>query len=411
MESGAQSNRKRGRQLIKRLAVAALLIVVMAGIFMVARPKPLDVETAVVQRGELLVFVAEDGTSRVRDRYVISAPLSGNLARIGFHTGDAVTQGEVLAHILPVKAPLLDARTRSESEARVAAALAGVRQANAQIERAQANAEYASQEAKRAADLLERKVISNQENTRAQLEARSSQAELSSAQFSAKVARHQLAMAQAALGRLNEGGGETDQFEVTSPISGQVLKVFQQSEGVVQAGAPLLEVGDPQALEIAVDVLTSDAVQIRAGAPAILEHWGGAPLKATVRLIEPSAFTRVSSLGVEEQRVNAILELNSPYEQWKPMGDGYRVEARIETYRNPSAVKVPWSALFRRNDEWAVFLVKDGVARVAPVVVGKRSASHAEVMSGLSPGERVVVHPSDKLQDGAALSIDRSRSP
>src|SRR5690606_16382867 len=184
---------------------------------------------------------------------------------------------------------------------------------------------------------------------------------------------------------------------------GRVLKIIQKSEGVVQAGAPLLEIGDPKALEIAVDVLTSDAVHIHPSNPVVIEDWGGQPLAASVRLVEPSAFTRVSSLGVEEQRVNAVIDLNAPYEAWADLGDGYRVEARIQVYRANDAIRVPASALFRSSKQWAVFEVASGVAKLRIVELGRRNNDHAEVIKGISPGTRVIVHPSDKVVDGASV--------
>src|SRR5688572_30109559 len=194
-----------------------------------------------------------------------------------------------------------------------------------------------------------------------------------------------------------------EQFEVTSPVSGRVLRVVQQSEGVVQAGANLLEVGDPAALEIAVDVLTSDAVHVLPGARVALEEWGGDPISATVRMVEPSAFTRLSALGVEEQRVNAVMDVVSPYEAWKALGDGYRVAAKIEIYRNDDALMIPWSALFRRGQSWAVFTVSAGVAHLALVRVGQRSELDAEILEGLAVGARVILHPSERIADGTQV--------
>lgn len=407
----SKTKRPKWRTLIKRAVLVVTLGGVAAGIVVAVMPKPIDVETALVTKGELVVTINEDGTSQVRDRYIVSAPLAGNLARINVHTGDTVEQGAVLARILPAKAPLLDTRSRSEAEARVSAAMAGLEQSSAQIERAKASAEFAAEEGQRTRELVTSGAISARELTRAELEERSTQAELMSAEFSSKVARHQLTMARAALGRLSDGGKGTEQFEVTSPIKGQVLKVIQQSEGVVQAGSPLLEIGDPRALEVAVDVLTSDAVHVRPGAQVTLEHWGGQPLSATVSLIEPSAFTRISALGVEEQRVNAIVEINSPYEKWNLLGDGYRLEARIETYRNKSAVQVPWSALFRHEGSSAVFVLDGNTARVRKVETARRSESHAEISAGVEPGERVVVHPSDKLEDGSQVTSSLAEEP
>jgi len=402
-EAKHRSSKKRGR-LIKRAVLVVSLLVVLGGTFMAVRPQPHEVETALAERGQLIVTVDEDGTSRVRDRYFVSAPLAGNLARITLRAGDEVKQGQVLARILPLSTPLLDTRTKSEGEARVSAALAGLRQARAQIERAQAALDFAKREAQSIEKLAKAGTLGSHDLERAKLEERSRQAELTSAEFSAKVASHQLAMAQSALGHFDgKKGQEAEQFEVTSPTTGRVLKIFQQSEGVVLAGAQLLEIGDPTALEVAADVLTSDAVHIAPGANVSLEQWGGEALTGAVRLVEPSAFTRVSALGVEEQRVNAIIEINAPYEKWRLLGDGYRVEARIETYRNASAVKVPWNALFHRAGKWAVFVVEGDVAQEKHVEVGRRNETHAEILAGLEPGARVILHPGDKIATGVRV--------
>jgi HlyD family secretion protein len=213
-------------------------------------------------------------------------------------------------------------------------------------------------------------------------------------------------MAQAALGRLKgESKNDDDQLIVPSPIEGRVLKVIQESEGVVQAGTPLLELGDPKALEIAVDVLTSDAVHIAPGAEASIERWGGEPLKGRVRMVEPSAFTRVSSLGVEEQRVNAVIDLEPDYDHWKALGDGYRVEARIVVWRGKNVLKVPTSSVFRHGDGWATFVVSDGVASLRPVEIGRRTGTHVQVVTGVAAGEQVVKHPSDRVVDGAEVEV------
>jgi HlyD family secretion protein len=218
-------------------------------------------------------------------------------------------------------------------------------------------------------------------------------------------------MAQSALGRFDKttpDGEEVEQFEVTSPTTGRVLKVFQQSEGVVGAGSQLLEIGDPTALEVAVDVLTSDAVHIAPGAHVSIEQWGGVPLEGAVRLVEPSAFTRTSALGVEEQRVNAIIEINAPYERWRLLGDGYRVEARIETYRSKDALQIPWSALFHREDYWGVFVIEAETAKTKKVTVGRRNETQAEVLEGLTAGQKVIVHPGDKVADGTKVASSKA---
>jgi HlyD family secretion protein len=211
-------------------------------------------------------------------------------------------------------------------------------------------------------------------------------------------------MAQAALGRLGNSQAQDDQLELTSPVRGRVLRVIQQSEGVVQPGTPLLEIGDPAALEIVVAVLTSDAVHIEPGARVQIERWGGdKPLPAHVRLIEPSAFTRVSALGVEEQRVNVLVDLDAPQAHWARLGDGYRVEARIAVWESKDTLSVPASAVFRRADSWAVFKVKDGIAKVVSIEVGERNPERVEVKRGLQAGDKVVGHPSERLADGLAV--------
>jgi HlyD family secretion protein len=214
------------------------------------------------------------------------------------------------------------------------------------------------------------------------------------------VARYELEMAKAALGHVKSDATADEQFAVPSPIDGRVLRVIQESEGVIQAGAPLFEVGDPRALEIVVDVLTSDAVNVEPGSRVSVREWGGKPLDAVVRLVEPSAFTRLSALGVEEQRVNVVVDLDEPYEKWSRLGDGYRVEAQIEIYRLAKALKVPENALFRRERAWAAFVVQDGAAEQRTLDVGRRNGREAQILGGLAAGERVVVHPSDRVADG-----------
>ena len=398
---------------LKRGLSAVFLLAVVAMVVVAWMPKPVPVETAAVTRGELVVTVDEDGRTRVKDRYVISAPLAGNLARIELHPGDEVEEGGVLARIVPLEAPLTDVRTREQAEARVAAAKAGSKQARAQIERAKAALRLAEHNRERVAPLVSQGVEPQASLDTAELDERSRQAELTSAEFAARVADYELKIAESALARMSKAEQakgspavetEGDQLELHSPTAGRVLEVIQESEGVVQAGAPLLELGNPAALEIVIDVLTRDAVQIARGAPATIERWGGEPLHAKVRLVEPSAFTRLSSLGVEEQRVNAILDLDEPYEVWSALGDGYRVEARITIWRGEDVIKVPASALFRHDQGWAVFVVEGELARLAAVEIGQRNGLEAEVVSGLEVGAQVVLHPSDRVADGVEVS-------
>jgi HlyD family secretion protein len=384
-----------------------LVVLTIAATFVLAwMPKPVPVEAVAVEAGEMVVTVDEDGRTRVKDRYVVSAPLGGNLARIELDAGDSVKRGAVLARLVPTEAPMLDERSRRTTQAQVAASAAAVRQAAAQVERAKAALQFAKNQAKQEASLAKSGISNQLALDRALLDERTAEAELASARFAQQVATYEQQMAQAALGRLKgESKNDDDQLIVPSPIEGRVLKVIQESEGVVQAGTPLLELGDPKALEIAVDVLTSDAVHIAPGAEAFIERWGGEPLKGRVRMVEPSAFTRVSSLGVEEQRVNAVIDLEPDYDHWKALGDGYRVEARIVVWRGKNVLKVPTSSVFRHGDGWATFVVSDGVASLRPVEIGRRTGTHVQVVTGVAAGEQVVKHPSDRVVDGAEVEV------
>lgn len=388
--------------IVKRVLEVLVALAVVGGIVYAAIPKPVPVETASVVKGALVVTVDEDGKTRLKDRFVVSAPLAGNLARIELRAGDRVEQGQVLTRIVPLRSPLLDARSKTEAGARVSAAQAASQQADAQIERARTALDFAIKESQRSQELLQRNSLSAQQAERSLLEQRAREADLTSATFGAKVAAHELRMARAALGQLTDKD-TGEQLEVPSPIGGRVVRVIQESEGVVQPGTQLLELGDATALEIVVDVLTKDAVAIRPKSPVSIEEWGGEPLPARVRLVEPSAFTRTSALGVEEQRVNAIVDLAAPHEQWQALGDGYRVEARIEVFRADDAVKVPSSALFRRDGGWAVFVVEGEAARLRTLKTGRRNDREVEVLEGLGAGDVVILHPSDRVQDGVEI--------
>lgn len=403
-----RDSKKRRRALsrwIKRavpLAVAALLLALIVKAML---PKPVSVDVAVAETAALRVTVDEDGVTRVKDRFVVSAPLTGSLARLELDPGDTVKQGDVVARIVPLTPALLDDRSKQSAEARVAAALAAQRQASAQVERARANQEFVQKSTERERSLAEKGVTARANVDQAELAQRTANAELESAKFGAKVADYEVEVARATLGRLGKKvkPGSEEQLLVKSPVAGRVLKVLHKSEGVVQAGTPLLEVGDPAALEIVVDVLTSDAVDVKPGTPATLGEWGGAPLPARVRIIEPSAFTRLSALGVEEQRVNVVLEPQGPVEPWARLGDGYRVKAEIVTHEKADALQVPASAVFRRDSGWAVFRVEGDVVELGSVQLGLRTQRRVEVVAGLAPGARVVVHPSDRVSDGVKV--------
>lgn len=403
--------RKRKRkvaQLIRRILAFVATGLVVGAIVFAWLPKPVPVDVAKVINQSFEVTIDEDGKTRVKDRYVVSSPLMAHLARITLQPGDDVEPGAVLARLLPLPPVLLDPRSLAQAQARVAAAGASKRQVSATIARVRASLEYAEREAARQKVLRGSGAVAESTLENADLQARSLKEELASAQFSAKVADQELTMALAVLGRFgkNRPVSSEEQFDVASPVKGRVLRIIQQSEGVVQPGAPLLELGDPSALEIVVDVLTSDAVELKPGTPVRIERWGGErALSAHVRMVEPSAFTRLSALGVEEQRVNVIVDLDEPHAVWSALGDGYRVEARMTVWRRDRVLQAPLSAAFRQGDGWAVFVVRNQQAKLVPVEVGHRSTRAVEIVRGLREGDTVVIHPGDRVANGVNVSV------
>jgi len=412
------------RNIGSKLFVGLVLAAVVGGLGYAFWPEPVEVDVATVERGTVRVTVDEDGKTRIREKYVVSAPLAGRLLRINMDPGDPVVAGKtLLATIEPRDPELLDARTVAQAEARVKAAEASLKKVEPQLEEirvAQAYAEAELARLRRASAAVSRSDLEN-----AELLYRQRSEELRSMRIQEEIARFELEQAQAALLRTRprddgfatpsasngtnsfnsatgEGGGNGGwNFTIYSPINGRVLRVFQESAAVVTAGTPLLELGDPTDLEIEVDVLSRDAVKIEPGALVLLEHWGGdEELHGRVRLIEPSGFTKVSTLGVEEQRVNAIVDLVDPPEARTALGDGFRVEARIVIAEAEDVLKVPTSALFRVGDKTAVYRVVDDVVHEQIVTIGHQNGLEAEVREGLSTGDQVVIHPSDQVEDG-----------
>jgi HlyD family secretion protein len=397
--------RPTARRALKRTLWAALAVGIGTAVALGLRQAPVPVETAAAARGTLRVTVDEDGRTRVTDRYTISAPLAATVARPALRAGDTVQQGQVVARLVPLAPPLLDPRARREAEARVAAARAALSQADAAVASAAAAADFAQRTASRERAMLESGATSRQAVDEAELAARTQHEEFASAQFGKRVAGSELRLAQAALARLDRAPGSTDQFIVRAPVRGVVLRLFQESEGVVQPGSPLMEIGDPAALEAVVDVLTTDAVNIRPGAFVRLERWGGdSALSGHVHRVEPSAFTKLSALGVEEQRVNVVIHLDEPRSRWADLGDGFRVEASILTWEGRNRLLVPGGAIFRRGEGWAVYVLETGRARLREIDTGRRNDSAIEITGGLREGERVVLYPTDNVADGVRVA-------
>ncbi|MFO0876167.1 MAG: HlyD family efflux transporter periplasmic adaptor subunit [Gemmataceae bacterium] len=383
-------------------------LTVLVGVIWSFLPTPIDVDLAPVTRGDLLVTIDHEGKTRVKDRYIVSAPLTGRLLRINLRAGDPVrTRETILGVIEPIDPTLLDARTRAQAEATVEAARATHKKALAQVESARAASTQANRELARGRVLRPSRSIADQEFEALVHAVDSRAAELRAAEFAVQIAAFELEQARAALIHTRpRSPGETEpfRFEIPSPITGVVLRVFQESATVTQPGMRLLEIGDPVDLECEIDVLSTDAVKVKPGQRVLLEHWGGPhTLIGRVRLREPSAFTKVSALGVEEQRVNIIVDLIDPPERRPTLGDGYRVEARIVTWEGRDVLRVPAGALFRQGEGWAVFRQEKGRARLRPVTVGPGNGLEAEVVEGLSEGDSVVLHPSDRVRDGVAI--------
>jgi len=375
------------------LLACALLIAVAL------RPTPITVEIAHVQQGPLRVTIDEEGETRVHDRFMVAAPVNGRLARIELRDGDPVEVNQILATIAPLP---LSAREREEQTAYVAAAEARQRAAEEQVRHVQAEFEQARRDRTRAEELLKEGFATQQTVERARVAEATRAKELTAAQFRARAAAAEVQQARAGLLALETANGKNANLVfVRSPATGQVLRIVEKSERVVAAGAPLLTVGDPALLEVVVDVLSTDAVRIKPGMSVWLDDWGGErSLRAQVRTVEPSAFTKISALGVEEQRVNVVADFVDPP---SPLGDGYRVEVRIVVWEHDAVLKIPTSALFRREQQWSVFAVEKGKALLRAVEVGQRNTLEAEILSGLSAGDEIIRHPSSQLEGGARV--------
>jgi HlyD family secretion protein len=394
----------------RRLAASAGAAVLVLLGWWALRPAAVAVELGAVTRGPLEVTVDEEGETRVRQRFVVAAPATGRLLRLVLDAGDPIAAGDVVARIVP--APL-DPRDRAAAEARLAAAEDARRGAAARAELAAAALAQAERDLARAEQLQAAGARSDEALETARLSRTRAQREREAASFASAAAEHDADAARAVLMAARASRAESALslddpcatpgacIEIRSPVAGHVLRVHEESERIVAAGTPLLDVGDPAALEIVVDVLSADAVKIEAGAPMWVDEWGGArSLRAAVRRVEPSGFTKISALGVEEQRVNVIADfVDAP----DGLGDAYRIEARIVVWHADDVLRVPASALFRHAEGWAVFVADAGVARRREVQIGARGPFQAEVAGGLEDGDRVVLHPSDRLHDGARI--------
>lgn len=391
--------RKRLRGLIATLAV---VLIVGAMIVFALIPSPLTVEVGRVSRGPLQVTIDQEGETRVHDRFVLSSPVIGRLIRIDLDDGDPIRKGQIVARIDPVP---LNQREREEVYARVEAAAAALRLATAREAHAREDREQAGRDRERAERLAKEGVISVQALEQARNADVTADDELSAARYGVQVAASEEKVARAGLVSVDTAPGKPRPLiELRSPISGRALRVVEKSERVVPVGTPILILGEPGQIEVVTDVLSTDAVKIRPGAPVLLDGWGGDhPLRARVRLVEPYGFTKVSALGVEEQRVNVISDFVDPP---GPLGDGYRVETHILTWSSENALKMPLSAVFRRGQGWSAFVIAAGRAMMKTVEIGHRNESEVEILGGMAEGEQVILHPPNQLTDGMRVRAE-----
>lgn len=388
--------------------IALLSVLVIALLVVGFWPQPIAVTAAIVKHAPLTITIEEEGRTRLIDRYVIAAPIDGVTCRSKLDVGDTVTEGQVLLHISPLASQALDARSRAEATAQIAAAKSAKQAAVAQAHAAETAAQLAATELARLQTLIEKRLIAQEVFDRAQAEANSSMAVLRSAKFNVNVANHELEAAQTRLQYSASRANDipVERIPVRSPITGKVLKVNRECESPVRTGDLLLEVGDPSALEIEVDVLSTDAVKIQAGMNVLFERWGrtGA-LAGIVRTVEPIAFTKVSALGVEEQRVLVIADFSSSPEQWQRLGDGYRVDAQFILWHQDQVLQIPTSSLFRYQGQWAVFIVDKHRAKRQLVKIGRRNGLAAQVLEGLAAGEQLIAYPDKTIEPGVRVLI------
>jgi HlyD family secretion protein len=402
-------DRRRGLgRSLRQMGLVLVLVGAALGTVLALRPRPVPVDVTTVASGPLVVAIEESGKTRVKDRYVVSAPTTGRVSRLLLEPGDTVREGDTLAELSPTLSPLLDQRTRAETEARLGAALSALGQSKAQVARALTARQQAERDLERAQKLAASGSLPGEAREQAEFNLRLRLDELTSAEFGVKVATEEARLARAALGHPAKDSVLDGHLDVLAPASGRVLAVHQKSAGVVLAGAPLLEVGEPSQLEAVVDLLTTDAVRVRPGTAVEIVGWGGEQrLAGRVREIEPSAFTRPSALGVDEQRVNVIVTFSDPNEQWAMLGDGYHVEVRLILWSGQQVTQVPLGAVFRQGSAWACYVLDNGSARLRSIEVGHRGETSVEIRSGLQARDVVIVHPGDRVQDGVRVEIQR----
>ena len=401
------------KRFLKKLFLAIVLAAFVAAMMYSFRPLPVQADFAEVVRGPMRVTIDEEGETRIHDRFIVSAPVAGRVLRIDLEPGDSVRAGQtVIASFLPAEPALLDMRSRTEAEARIRVAEATLGRVGANRDRIREELAFATSQLERYEELAEQGLVARERLDTVEFEARSKQEASNAADFEVSNAEQALEVARARLVETAEStsaaADKTLPITIQSPIEGIVLRRYRESEAVVPAGEPIVEIGNINQLEIVSDLLSADAVKVRSGYKVVIEQWGGGmSLLGRVRLVEPSGFTKLSALGVEEQRVNVIIDFDDPSEASEYLGDAFRVEVRVIIWEAQETLKVPTSSLFRSGDEWAVFTVTGGKAALREVEIGERNGLEAQVLSGLSESDQVIEHPSDDVVDGVDV-VERS---
>lgn len=390
---------------MRRLIPVAAVLVVAGFLVWAFLPRPVEVDAATVGLHPLEIVVEEEGEARIREVFTVSATIAGKLQRVSLHAGDSVIEGETVVALIGPAAPvLLDSRSRAVAEASAAAAQAAMDLARAQLDQAEATHEFTVSEANRAIALYQKGAISQRAHDNAIREEKTAKAAVSSALANLAVREKELESALAVL--RPDGAAEANRccVEVLAPASGRVLRVMTESEQVVQAGTPLLEIGDPAEMEVEVELLSRDAVRVQEGASAVVTGWGGAPIPAVVSRVEPVAVTKVSALGIDEQRVKVILDLTGPNEAFRQLGHGFRVICRITLWHQDDVLTIPVGALFRDGGDWAAYVLRDGRAHLQLLSLGERNERLAQVLEGVTAGDQAILHPNDLVADGVLVT-------
>jgi HlyD family secretion protein len=391
----------------RKLFVIALIAAVVGATIYGFFPRAVDVDLASVTRGPLQVTIEEEGRTRLKERFVITAPIAGYMERLGAKVGDPVEKGQRVVVLEPLRSPALDPRSRAQAEAALTASEAALTAAVEKESAAAADADYAGKRLERLKNLYAKGSIAKDQYDQIEAEAKKARAIAQAAKAGVDVARSDRERAKTLLRNFSAPGktASSNKVYVTTPASGSIFRIYRESEGPVNVGEPLLDIGNIKNLEVRVEVLSSDAVKIKPGTAVFFKRWGGqGTLEGTVRIVEPAGFTKISSLGVEEQRVLVIADITSPVQMWRELGDGYRLEAHFVVWEGKNVLQIPTSALFRSGKDWAVFVAAKGNAVKRLIEAGQRNSSMTEIISGLQENEKVIVHPADEIIDGTWIS-------